>query len=294
MLEDVPTDLPLLIAGPTASGKSAMALALAERDGREIINADALQVFENWRILTARPSPEEEARVPHVLYGHIAGHAPYSVGDWLRDLAPFLRKEPAPVIVGGTGLYFTALTEGLADIPTVPDDIRARATDLLAQGGLGALLDELDPLTRVRIDTANPVRVQRAWEVLQATGEGLAVWQDRPIAPLLPRDRCHAMVIDAPRDWLTPRIEQRFGVMLAQGALDEARANASTWNPQWPSAKAIGAQDLIAYLNAEISLDEARDRAVIATRQYAKRQRTWLRARMRGWHWIPAEEIVAH
>lgn len=166
----IPPDRPVLIAGPTASGKSALSLALAERDGGCIVNADALQVFANWRILTARPSPEDEARAPHALYGHVPGDAAYSVGHWLRDMAPLLRDGPRPIIVGGTGLYFSALTEGLADIPATPPEIRAEADARLAERGLSGLLDDLDPDTRSRIDTANPMRVQRAWEVLRGTG----------------------------------------------------------------------------------------------------------------------------
>ncbi|MGK7652877.1 tRNA (adenosine(37)-N6)-dimethylallyltransferase MiaA [Roseovarius sp. B08] len=290
-LPDIPADRPVLIAGPTASGKSALALALAERDGGRIINADALQVFANWRILTARPSPEEEARAPHALYGHVPGDTAYSVGHWLRDLAPLLRDGPRPIIVGGTGLYFSALTEGLAEIPATPPEIRAEADSRLQREGLTSLLGDLDPETRARIDTANPMRVQRAWEVRRATGKPLSQWQDATPPPLLPPDRVTRILIDAPKDWLTPRIERRFDLMLDAGAIDEARANLAEWSPAHQSSKAIGAAELIAHLRGEMPLDAAREAAIIATRQYAKRQRSWFRARMKNWQSFAAATL---
>ncbi|MEM6588584.1 MAG: tRNA (adenosine(37)-N6)-dimethylallyltransferase MiaA [Pseudomonadota bacterium] len=282
---------PVLIAGPTASGKSSLALAIAVAQGRQVINADAIQVFENWRALTARPSDEDEARAPHLLYGHIPGDAPYSVGSWLREVAPLLTTSPAPVVVGGTGLYFTALTEGLADIPATPDAIRKTAMDRIEAGDLPHMIQDLDPATRARIDTDNPMRVQRAWEVLQTTGQGLAEWQDNTAPPLLPRNSAMAFALDAPKDWLTPRIEARFDQMLDGGALQEARANLPTWDAAAPSSKAIGAADLIALLQGHLSKAEARTRATIATRQFAKRQRTWFRARMGDWTRIYAPDL---
>ncbi|MEL7279471.1 MAG: tRNA (adenosine(37)-N6)-dimethylallyltransferase MiaA [Pseudomonadota bacterium] len=294
---------PVLLAGPTASGKSSLALRIAQDQGRAVVNADAIQVFENWRILTARPSVADEARGPHHLYGHVPGDAPYSVGTWLRDIAPLLDAIPAPipapapapttapVIVGGTGLYFTALTEGLADIPATPDATRRTALARLERGELSQMIAELDAPTRARIDTANPMRVQRAWEVLQTTGRGLANWQDSTDPPRLPLSQAIAIVIDAPKDWLTPRIEQRFDQMLAEGALEEARANLDTWDPSHPSSKAIGASELIDVVAGRMTKDDARDRATIATRQFAKRQRTWFRARMQGWTRIFAPDL---
>ena len=282
---------PVLIAGPTASGKSSLALLIARGQGRAVVNADAIQVFENWRVLTARPSKTDEATAPHLLYGHMPGDAPYSVGAWLREVAPLLKPTPAPVIVGGTGLYFTALTEGLADIPATPKDLRQTAMARLDRGELAQMIEELDPQTRARIDTANPMRVQRAWEVLQATGRGLADWQDSTDAPLLPLSEATAIVMDAPKDWLTPRIERRFDQMLAEGALDEARANLDSWDPAHPSSKAIGAAELIEVVAGRMPLDTARERATIATRQFAKRQRTWFRARMTGWTPVLASDL---
>lgn len=273
-----------MIAGPTASGKSALALQIALSQGGVIVNADASQVFDNWRILTARPSLEDEALVPHHLYGHVPGDAAYSVGHWLRDLAPLLRAGPRPIIVGGTGLYFTALTEGLAEIPALPAEIRHMANARLQAGGLDALRDDLDAQTLARIDIHNPMRVQRAWEVWRGTGRGLAAWQDDTPPPLLPLGQACPIVIDAPKDWLSPRIDRRFAQMLQQGALDEARANLSSWDPAHLSAKAIGAPELIAHLRGEMTLGAAQEAAINATRQFAKRQRTWFRARMRAWH----------
>ena len=282
-LTQLPSNRPVLIAGPTASGKSALALRIAEAQGGVIVNADAIQVFANWRVLTARPSAQDEARVPHLLYGHVAGDAPYSVGHWLREVAPVLRSGPRPIIVGGTGLYFTALTEGLAEIPTLPDHVRPEATARLRAGGIAALLADLDEATLARIDRQNPMRVQRAWEVWHGTGRGLAEWQDATPPPLLPLSDTVPILVDAPKDWLNARIAGRFAAMLAEGALEEARANLTSWNPDHLSSKAIGAPELIAHLQGRMTLAAAQEAATIATRQFAKRQRTWFRARMSDW-----------
>ncbi|MYM54351.1 tRNA (adenosine(37)-N6)-dimethylallyltransferase MiaA [Thalassovita mangrovi] len=289
-LTDIPADRPVLIAGPTASGKSALALDIARRQGGVVINADAIQVYGNWRVLTARPSVEEEAEAPHLLYGHIPGDADYSVGHWLREIAPLLRSGERPIITGGTGLYFTALTEGLADIPATPPDIRAEADTRMAEDGREALLAELDEESRARIDQLNPMRVQRAWEVLRATGRGIAAWQDDTPPPLLPLDRTVPILFDVDKDWLNARIARRFDMMLDQGALEEARANLPHWAPAKLSAKAIGAPELIAHLQGELTLDQARDAATIATRQFAKRQRTWFRSKMRNWRKLNPEQ----
>lgn len=274
---------PVLIAGPTASGKSALALELAAAQGGVIVNADALQVFSNWQVLTARPGRDELAVAPHVLYGHVPGDATYSVGHWLRDVAPYLKAGQRPIVVGGTGLYFSALTRGLADIPPTPPEIRALADSRLAEEGLAPLLAELDPATRARIDTQNPKRIQRAWEVLRTTGRGLADWQSDTGPPLLGEGHA-ALLLEADRDWLGDRIARRFDRMIANGAVEEARRNLKDWNPARPSSRAIGAPDLIAHLRGECTLDAAIRAGKIATRQYAKRQRTWFRSKMRDWH----------
>jgi tRNA dimethylallyltransferase len=281
-IESISREAPVLIAGPTASGKSALALELAARDGRTIVNADALQVYENWRILTARPSPEDEAALPHALYGHVGRDQGYSVGHWLREVTPLLKHSVA--IVGGTGLYFTALTRGLAEIPGIPAHVRSEANRRMQDAGRLALLADLDAATLARIDPLNPVRVQRAWEVWRATGRGLSAWQDETAAPLLPLDRAQAIVLAPEVQGLNARIDRRFRQMLAQGALDEARANLTDWDPGRPSAKAIGGPELIAHLRGALSLQDAIDAATLASRQYAKRQRTWFRSNMKTWH----------
>lgn len=276
-------DTPVLIAGPTASGKSALALHIARTQGGIVVNADALQVFDGWRLLTARPSDADLSAAPHALYGHVPFDAAYSVGHWLRDVAPLLR-DTRPIIVGGTGLYFSALTEGLADIPPTPPAVRAAADAL----SLSALMDGVDAETLSRIDTANRARVQRAWEVQQTTHRALSDWQDNTPPPLLPLAATLPVVIDAPKSWLSPRIVRRFDQMLEQGALAEAEAMLPHWNPAHQSARAIGAPELMAHLSGELSLTDARDAAIVATRQYAKRQRTWFARRMRHWHHIDA------
>lgn len=274
-------EAPVLIAGPTACGKSALAMEIAARDGRIIVNADALQVYSCWRVLTARPSLADEAALPHALYGHIACTQTYSTGQWLREVIPILDRPI--VVVGGTGLNFAALTEGLADIPAVPAAIRHEANARAEAEGFAGLLAELDAATAARIDRQNGARIQRAWEVLRATGRGLAQWQDETPAPALPLTSAEALVIRPPVDWLDARIARRFEMMLDAGALDEARAALPQWNPKLPASRAIGAPELIEYLQGKSTLSDAVDAAVLASRRYAKRQRTWFRSRMAAW-----------
>lgn len=259
-------------------------MEIAARDGRLIVNADALQVYQNWRILTARPSVADEAALPHALYGHVRRDAVYSVGHWLREAAPLLSRPV--VIVGGTGLNFNALTRGLAEVPETPPAIRREADARMAADGHQALATELDPETASRIDRLNPVRIQRAWEVLRATGRGLAAWQDETPAPLLPVSQAEALVLVPDVAWLDTRIDRRFQQMLAEGALDEARTNLADWDARRPSSKAIGGPELIAHLKAEMSLADAASAATLASRQYAKRQRTWFRSNMKAWRQI--------
>lgn len=291
LLEDIAPDRPVLIAGPTASGKSALAMAIVRAQGGIIVNADALQVYSSWRVLSARPSPEDEAALPHRLFGHVAPETAYSAGHWLREIAPLLHGPERPVIVGGTGLYFAALTEGLAGIPAIPAALRAEAEARRAAHGLASLVGDLDSATQARIDTRNPMRVQRAWEVLRATGRGLAAWQDATPPPLLALDACQPLLVEAGRDWLAARIATRFDGMIAAGALEEARANLAGWDATRPSSRAIGAAELVAHLRGEIPLGSARAAAITATCRYAKRQRTWFRARMQGWRRVPAEAL---
>lgn len=279
-LPEINDNRPVLIAGPTASGKSALALQIARDHGGVIINADASQVYDCWRVITARPSAEEESAAKHLLYGHVPYDATYSAGHWLRDVTPLLNGPERPIIIGGTGLYFMTLTQGMADIPPTPPDIRARADDMTHD----ALLDALDDRTRTRIDTLNRARVQRAYEVLETTGKPLADWQDQTPPPLLPIEITTPIVFDVPKDWLLDRITRRFDLMLDSGALDEVAAMRDRYDPTLPSCRAIGVPELMRYVQGEISLDEARTLATIATRQYAKRQRTWFRSKMRQWN----------
>ena len=290
-LSNLSAELPVLIAGPTASGKSGLALKLAERQGGVIVNADALQVYACWRVLTARPSAADEALVPHRLYGHVGRDQDYSVGHWLREVAQVLASGARPIIVGGTGLYFTALTEGLAEIPAIPAQVRAEGDVRRRAGDVAGMLAGLDPATRAVIDPQNPARVQRAWEVLRATGRGLADWQAATGPALLPLARAQALVLAPDPAWLGARIDARFDAMMAAGALDEVRAQLPHWNPAQPSARAIGARELVAYLRGEIGRDQAVALARIASRQYAKRQRTWFRSRMAGWPAVALPEV---
>ena len=284
-LGDIPPDRPLLIAGPTASGKSELALRIAETQGGVVVNADASQIYDCFRVVTARPSPEEEARAPHALYGHVAWDAPYSAGHWLREVMPLLNGPERPIITGGTGLYFTTLTQGMAEIPETPAEIRAEGDAL----PLDVLLAGIDPVTAAGLDQLNRARVQRAWEVERATGRALHLWQAETPPPPLALDTVVPLVFDVDKDWLNERIARRFDRMLALGALDEVRAMLPVYDPSRPAFRAIGVPELAQHLLGELTLDEARERATISTRQYAKRQRTWFRSKMRQWRRISAD-----
>ena len=282
-LEEINPNTPILIAGQTASGKSHLALQVAVQHGGTIINADASQVYNNWRILTARPSIEDEAKINHKLYGHIDGVTEYSVGTWIKEIRETLLSNSRPIIVGGTGLYFSALTSGLVDIPEIPETIRQEATSKIAKNGFESLVREIDEETAEKIDKNNPMRVQRAWEVLRSTGRGLNSWHRETPEPTLDINKCKAILIDGEVSLINDRINKRFDQMIEQGLIQEAKNNLATWNKMNPSSKAIGAQELIAYLNNKISIDELREQILIATRQYAKRQRTWFRSKMISW-----------
>ena len=295
---------PILIAGPTASGKSDLALGLARQVGGAVINADSQQVFRDWRILTARPSVADEALAPHFLYGHVALDAAYSVGTWLTEVEAVLEtcrtRRLRPIITGGTGLYFKALTEGLAPIPAVPIRIRAEAQARLDRLGLADFAEALaacDPETAAEIDRANPMRLLRAWEVLEVTGTGLAEWRRRTPPPLVPLSDCTAIALDPPRDWLTARCDARFDIMLKAGVLDEvAEVHSLGLDLRLPGMKALGASDLMAHLAGEITLAQATKRAKTTTRRYAKRQATWIRNQMFQWTVLtghnPAENLT--
>jgi tRNA dimethylallyltransferase len=266
-------------------------LDIARTQGGVIVNADALQVYQGWPILTAQPPAEDLAKAEHHLYSHLLYDAPYSVGDWLRDVAPFICSprpiNPRPIIVGGTGLYFTALTEGLAEIPPTPATVRAQAD----AHALPDMIAELDSDTCKQIDLNNRARVQRAWEVKKTTGRSITEWQANTPPPVLPLKDCTPIALMPNPDWLNERIARRFGMMMDAGALDEAAAMAPNWSPSAPSSKAIGAAEMIKLLAGDIDPDSARDAIIVATRQYAKRQRTWVRSRMKRWRNVTLPDV---
>ena len=282
-INQISSDTPILIAGQTASGKSQLALQIAEKRDSVIINADAIQVFENWRILTARPSTAEESKVKHELYGHVPAEVEYSVGHWLGEVKKILSGGSRPIIVGGTGLYFSALTKGLVDIPDIPAEIKVEANNRIQSDGFESLIEEIDSETIKNIDKYNPMRVQRAWEVMKATGRGLVSWHNQTPEPTLSLKNCEAILVDCDAPTVNKRITKRFDQMLDDGLLEEASSNFSTWDEKNPSSKAIGAKELMAFLNDDISMEQLKEKVLIATRQYAKRQRTWFRSKMKSW-----------
>jgi len=277
----------LIVAGPTASGKSALALALAERIGGTVINADSMQVYRELRILTARPTPAEAAAVPHALYGVRPAREPGSAA-WWRDAA-LAAMEAAraagrvPLLCGGTGLYFSSLINGLSPIPPVSDEARTEARELLKAIGPAALharLAAVDPATASRTGPNDSQRLARAWEVWRSSGRGLASWQAEPAAPAASAARWtfRAVLLEPPREVLREAIEGRFAAMLAAGALAEVRALlALGLDPALPATRAHGVPELAAHLRGEISIEEAARRARLVTGQYAKRQATWFR-----------------
>jgi tRNA dimethylallyltransferase len=281
----------VLIAGPTASGKSALALARARETGGIVVNTDALQVYAGLRVLTARPGPDEIAAVPHRLYGTVAPETRFSTGGWARAAAAVIGEAgDAPLIfVGGTGLYFAALTEGFADVPEVPPEALTWAEDEvrgLDRAARTRLIAERDPLVAARLEAPDPQRVIRALAVLRATGRSLATFQDTTQRGLLDGWRLERIVLNPDREVLRQRIATRFGMMLEQGAVEEVRdLLARDLDPTLPAMKAIGVREIGDWLAGSIDRATMVERAVIATRQYAKRQRTWFRARMAEWSW---------
>jgi tRNA dimethylallyltransferase len=291
----------VLIAGPTASGKSALALTLAQALGGTIINADSMQVYRDLRILTARPTPQEEARVPHLLYGHVDAAENYSVGRWCVDasaaLAAVERAGRLPIVVGGTGLYFKALTRGLAAVPPVPADVRAAVRARLAAEGVAPLYAELgarDPATARRLMPGDRARITRALEVVLATGRSLAEWHAHGMKPALDPERAIKIFLAVDRAELYRRIDARFEAMLASGALEEVRAlRRRGLDPALPAMKAHGVPWLIRHLAGEIDLAEAVAAGKRDTRRYSKRQATWFRHQLPDWAWVAADMAAA-
>ncbi len=274
----------VIVAGPTASGKSGLALKIAEAVDGIVVNADSMQVYDGLRILTARPSPEDERRVPHRLYGILPPSELCSAGRWCALAAAACeeawRDGKVPVVVGGTGLYLRALMEGLSPIPEVPDDIRSDTRARFAamgNAGFHAGLAELDPTMAARLHPSNSQRLMRAWEVLAATGRSLADWQaEPPVAPLAARFFTIALL--PPRERLYARCDARFAAMIGQGALAEVGALLDRGlDPALPVLRALGVGELAAHLRGETSLAAAVTAAQQATRRYAKRQMTWFR-----------------
>ena len=280
----------VLIAGPTASGKSALALKLARETGGEIVNADSMQLYAGLRVLTAGPSPEELAEVPHHLFGVVDAADGWSVGRW-RDaaavvLADIAARGRAAIVVGGTGLYFKALTHGLADIPPVPETQREISALLYAAQGepeFRDILAALDPAAEARIEVGDRQRLVRAHAVAVATGKSLTAWQTGT-KPALAEGTWRGVVLDPPRAQLYARCDARLGLMVENGALDEVRAlEARGLAPPLPALKAVGYRELAAHLRGETSLEEALDAARQETRRYAKRQMTWFRNQTPDW-----------
>ncbi len=291
----------MLIAGPTASGKSALALDLAERLGGVVINTDSMQVYRDLRVLTARPSEIEQAATPHRLYGHIDAAVNYSAGAFVIDAAAALREAQAArqtaIFVGGTGLYFKALTKGLSAVPEIAmevrDDVRAR----LAHDGSEALHAALalrDPVSAARLNPRDRSRIARALEVVEGTGRSLTDWHRDALPPLLPPETYDAIFLNPDRDMLYARIDARFDAMLAAGALDEVAAlRERHLDPLLPAMKAHGVPALIRHLNGELSLKDATAIGRADTRHYAKRQFTWFRHQLPEFGWMTANDAAA-
>ncbi len=290
----------ILIAGPTASGKSALALALAEKLGGAIINADSMQVYRDLRIITARPTPEEEARMPHRLYGHVDAAENFSVGRWCSEIADVLaaaqREARVAIVVGGTGLYFKALTQGLAAVPPIPAQIRNEVRARLASDGVEALHAELtqrDPAAAARLMSGDRARVTRALEVVLATGRSILQWHEANMPARVDAALAAKIFLMPDRDVLLRRIDARFDAMMAAGAMDEVRALAGRHlDPNLPAMKAHGVPWLIRHLNGEIALAEAIEGGKRDTRQYTKRQATWFRNQLPDFTWAAPERAL--
>jgi tRNA dimethylallyltransferase len=289
----------ILIHGPTASGKSALAIELARKLGGEVINADSMQVYRDLQVISARPTEEEMAGVPHHLFGHVDAATRYSTGEWLEAARSVLkrlqRQNKHAVIVGGTGLYLLALTQGLSDIPPVPDDIRAEVraiADTEGADGLRTRLAPHDPELAERLGTGDKQRLARAYEVWLATGRPLTDFQSERQPPVLKEGEWTGFALTPPRTALYKKIDRRFEGMLMQGAVEEARALvARDLNPELPAMKALGMPSIAAFVRGEISAEEAAESAKRESRRYAKRQFTWIGRQFPFWPRIPSPEI---
>ena len=287
----------MLIAGPTASGKSALALELAQNAGGVVINTDSMQVYRDLRIITARPTMAEEARATHRLYGHVDASVNFSAGAWVADAAKVLAEARAeqrlPIFVGGSGLYFKALTRGLSAVPPIPPEIREAVRARLERDGVEALHTELmlrDPASAERLKPRDRTRIARALEVIEATGRTLPDWHREGLPPLLPLGEFSALFLAPERDQLYARIDARFDAMLGAGALDEVAALAARkLDPLLPAMKPHGVPALIRYLSGEITREQAAEISRADTRHYAKRQFTWFRHQLPEFEWVKPE-----
>ena len=279
LLKKLNKEKTILIAGPTASGKSELAVLIAKKLGGVIVNADSMQVYKCWNILSARPSVKQLSSAPHLLFGHIHHKDDYSVGHWLREIDNLLSSESRMIIVGGTGLYFYSLINGLADIPKISQETRLLGNKL----NLNEMIQSIDYETLKGIDPKNKARVQRAWEVEVQTGQSLKEWQKHTPPPLINFNQTDAIVLQTPSELLEKRIIHRFDQMLQKGVLEEVKKMQESWDPKKNYTKAIGGKEIISYLRNEIDLETTRRLSIIATRQYAKRQRTWFQKNMSNW-----------
>ena len=275
----------LLIAGPTASGKSALAVRLAQERGGVIINADALQVYRELRILSARPSDAELAQAPHSLYGHLSGRKAYSVAAWLteakREISKAWAQDLLPIVTGGTGLYFMALEQGLAEVPPIAEEIREKWRAF--EGDIHVELQRRDPLASAKLKPNDRQRIARALEVIEGTGQTLSHWQSQAQQQAFLSDaQVQHVLVDVSREELYARANARFDKMMADGALDEVRPLLK-FDSALPMMRAIGVAELVSHLRGEISLDEAVNLAKISTRQFIKRQLTWGRGQVAHW-----------
>ncbi len=284
----------MLIAGPTASGKSALALELAQKTGGVVINTDSMQVYRDLRVITARPTPAEEGLAPHRLYGEVDAAVNFSAGAWVAEAAGVLAEAQAanrlPIFVGGSGLYFKALTRGLSAVPPIQAEVRESVRMRLERDGVEALHAELasrDPASAERLKPRDRARIARALEVVEATGRALTDWHREGLPPLLPQGEFHALFLAPERDQLYARIDARFDAMLAAGALEEVAALADRHlDPLLPAMKAHGVPALIRHLRGEITRGEAADIGRADTRHYAKRQFTWFRHQLPEFEWV--------
>ena len=288
----------ILIAGPTASGKSALALRVADAVGGTVINADSMQVYRELRVLTARPAAADEARAPHRLYGIMPVSSPCSAGRWralaLREIEAAITEGRTPILVGGTGLYFHALTQGLAPVPEVPPGFRDDAQATLQRLGAAAFhaaLAERDPVMAARLPPGDTQRLVRAWEVLAATGNSLATWQDKTVPGEAFGHPWYGVVLQPPRATLYQRCDERLRGMVEQGAVQEVAALLDAGvDLSLPAMKALGVPAFVRHLRGELALEDAVEMAQRATRQYAKRQTTWFKNKMQSWNHVLTQD----